>query len=60
MLQVVAGTLNFDVSGAKSSFTPSTSNPVHVYMLFSNDYTNNNSTKIRQEPGVKLLLIMKF
>ena len=36
-----AGTLNFDVSGAASSFTPSTSNPVHVYMLFSNDYTNS-------------------
>ena len=40
-----AGTLNFDVSGAASSFTPSTSNPVHVYMLFSNDYTNNNSRR---------------
>ena len=34
-----AGTLNFDVSGAKSSHTPSTSEPVHVYILFSNDDT---------------------
>ena len=45
------GTLNFDVSGAASSFTPSTSNPVHVYMLFSNDYTNNNSRRTGSRVG---------
>ena len=46
-----AGTLNFDVSGAASSFTPSTSNPVHVYMLFSNDFTNNNSRRTGSRVG---------
>ena len=40
-----AGTLNFDVSGAKSSHTPSTSEPVHVYLLFSNDDTDSNSRR---------------
>ncbi len=45
------GTLNFDVSGAASSFTPSTSNPVHVYMLFSNDFTNNNSRRTGSRVG---------
>ena len=46
-----AGTLNFDVSGAASSFTPSTSNPVNVYMLFSNDFTNNNSRRTGSRVG---------
>ena len=31
------GELNFDVSAGASSFTPSTSNPVHVDMLLSDD-----------------------
>ncbi len=39
------GTLNFDVSAGASSFTPSASNPVHVYLLFSNDETNSNSRR---------------
>ena len=46
------GTLNFDVSAGASSFTPSTSNPVHVYMLFSNDFTNNNSRRSSPRTGV--------
>ena len=46
-----AGTLNFDVSGAVSSFTPSTSNPVHVYLLFSNDETNSNSRRTGSRVG---------
>ncbi len=46
-----AGTLNFDVYGAASSFTPSTSNPVHVYMLFSNDFTNSSSRRTGSRVG---------
>jgi VCBS repeat-containing protein len=45
------GTLNFDVSGAKSSHTPSTSEPVHVYLLFSNDETNGNSRRTGSRVG---------
>ena len=47
-----AGTLNFDYAVGASSFTPSASNPVHVYMLFSNDYTNNNSRRNSPRTGV--------
>ena len=39
------GTLNFDVSGTHSSYTPSSDNPIHVYMLFSNDNTDGNSRR---------------
>ena len=42
---ICTGTLNFDVSAGASSFTPSASNPVHVYLLFSNDETNSNSRR---------------
>ncbi len=45
------GALNFDVSGAKSSHTPSTSEPVHVYLLFSNDDTNSNSRRTGSRVG---------
>ncbi len=47
-----AGTLNFDVSGAKSSHTPSSSEPVHVYLLFSNDDTDSNSRRSGSRTGV--------
>ena len=47
-----AGTLNFDVSGAKSSHTPSASEPVHVYLLFSNDDTDSNSRRSGSRTGV--------
>ncbi len=47
-----AGTLNFDVSGAKSSHTPSASEPVHVYLLFSNDDTDSNSRRTGSRTGV--------
>ena len=47
-----AGTLSFDVSGAKSSHTPSTSEPVHVYLLFSNDNTDDNSRRSGSRTGV--------
>ncbi len=47
-----AGTLSFDVSGAKSSHTPSTSEPVHVYLLFSNDNTDSNSRRSGSRTGV--------
>ncbi len=47
-----AGTLNFDVSGAKSSHTPSASEPVHVYLLFSNDDTDSNSRRTGDRTGV--------
>jgi len=46
------GTLNFDVSGSHSSYTPSSSNPVHVYMLFSNDNTDSNSRRTGSRTGV--------
>ena len=46
------GRLSFDYGVAVSSFTPSTSNPVHVYMLFSNDYTNNASRRNSPRTGV--------
>ncbi len=45
------GALTFDVSGAKSSHTPSTSEPVHVYLLFSNDDTNSNSRRTGSRVG---------
>ena len=47
-----AGTLSFDVSGAKSSHTPSASEPVHVYLLFSNDDTDSNSRRSGSRTGV--------
>ncbi len=47
-----AGTLSFDVSGAKSSHTPSASEPVHVYLLFSNDDTDSNSRRTGSRTGV--------
>ncbi len=47
-----AGTLSFDVYGAKSSHTPSASEPVHVYLLFSNDNTDSNSRRSGSRTGV--------
>ena len=46
------GTLNFDVSGTHSSYTPSSDNPIHVYMLFSNDNTDGNSRRSGDRTGV--------
>ena len=47
-----AGTLSFDYAVAASSHTPSTDNPVHVYLLFSNDDTDSNSRRTGSRTGV--------
>ena len=47
-----AGTLSFDYAVASSSHTPSTDNPVHVYLLFSNDDTDSNSRRTGSRTGV--------
>ena len=47
-----AGTLSFDYAVAASSHTPSTDNPVHVYLLFSNDNTDSNSRRTGSRTGV--------